>query len=224
VCESCARSPVRYMSALADGVAHISRPRRHSLSRRASGTVGSVDLPSVHCPDYLLVRGEGSEKQITARFSGNPLSFEIHQVHRCLANGLTESPLLPLAESLAIARTLDRVRAQLFTASNSSSSEAPPRSSRSTASPTRTPPSSRNDRDELRKLFEDHNLPSDYGSPSSAENDRAHQALEDTDQRITRLQDIRDQTGLLQFRERGASTRRSPTPTNSAGSNSSGPT
>lgn len=61
-----------------------------------------------------------------------------------------------------------------------------------------------NDRDELRKLFEDHNLPSDMRLTELGwERDRAHQALEDTDQRITRLQDIRDQTGLLQFRERG---------------------
>jgi hypothetical protein len=34
-------------------------------------------------------------------------------VNRCLREGLTESPTMPHAESLAVLTTLDRVRAQI---------------------------------------------------------------------------------------------------------------
>jgi hypothetical protein len=37
----------------------------------------------------------------------------VQHVHRCLAEGRLESPTMPLAESVAIARTLDAVRAQI---------------------------------------------------------------------------------------------------------------
>lgn len=40
------------------------------------------------------------------------LRYEAAEVARCLAAGLTESPLLPLDTTLAIMRTLDRVRVQ----------------------------------------------------------------------------------------------------------------
>ncbi|MFE4713145.1 Gfo/Idh/MocA family protein [Paenibacillus sp. NPDC056722] len=39
-------------------------------------------------------------------------AFEAEEVGRCLAEGLTESPILPLEESLAIIKLLDDIRAQ----------------------------------------------------------------------------------------------------------------
>ena len=37
----------------------------------------------------------------------------MHEVHRCLAEGLTESPTIPLDETLEIAGTMDAVRAAI---------------------------------------------------------------------------------------------------------------
>ena len=34
-------------------------------------------------------------------------------MHRCLAEGLTESPTMPLAESVALAEAMDEIRRQV---------------------------------------------------------------------------------------------------------------
>jgi predicted dehydrogenase len=85
-----------------------------SCTARISGTAGWIDLPAfMHCPNSLTVTtGAGSER-IDASYEGNGLRFEIEEVHRCLSEGLTESPLMPLDETLEIATTLDAIRAQL---------------------------------------------------------------------------------------------------------------
>jgi len=68
----------------------------------------------------------------------------------------------------------------------------------------RDTPELKNDRHELRKPFEGSELPSAaHVEQLGWERDRANEALERTDRRIERLQALRDQTGLLAFRERG---------------------
>ena len=52
-------------------------------------------------------------QQIDAEFDGEGLRFQVHEVHRCLAAGLTESAVMPLDETLQIASTLDAIRAPL---------------------------------------------------------------------------------------------------------------
>ena len=44
-------------------------------------------------------------------FAGNGYQFELAEVVRCIRAGLMESPLMPLADSHAVARTMDRLRA-----------------------------------------------------------------------------------------------------------------
>jgi hypothetical protein len=81
-----------------------------SNTARISGTDGSIVLPAfMHCPTTL---GVGDET-IDVGFEGDGLRFEIEHVHRCLAAGLTESPTMPLDESLALLGVLDDMRAQL---------------------------------------------------------------------------------------------------------------
>jgi len=59
------------------------------------------------------VRSAAGAEQIGAAYEGNGLRFEIDEVHRCLAEGRTESSVVPLRESIALARTLDAVRAEI---------------------------------------------------------------------------------------------------------------
>ena len=59
-----------------------------------------------------MTSGGGSER-IEASYEGNGLRFEIEEVHRCLSEGLVESPIMPLDETLELAATLDDIRAQL---------------------------------------------------------------------------------------------------------------
>ena len=78
-----------------------------------AGTDGRIELPSVMCPQHLtLHRGESTEV-IDLSYRGKGYHFEAAEVNRCLREGLTESPTMPHAESLAVLTTLDRVRAQI---------------------------------------------------------------------------------------------------------------
>jgi hypothetical protein len=52
-------------------------------------------------------------EHIDASYEGNGLRFEIEEVQRCLADGRTESPVITLDESIALATTLDTIRAEL---------------------------------------------------------------------------------------------------------------
>ena len=45
-------------------------------------------------------------------FESSGFNYEAAHVADCLRQGLTESPVLPLDESLSIMRTLDTLRAQ----------------------------------------------------------------------------------------------------------------
>jgi predicted dehydrogenase len=89
---------------------------RTSLSCRAriSGTEGAIELPAYHhSPWSLTVVTPGGREKVDTVFEGDGLRFEIDEVHRCLADGLTESPTMPLDESVAMMQTLDAIRAQL---------------------------------------------------------------------------------------------------------------
>ncbi len=85
-----------------------------SCTARVSGTVGWIDLPALmHCPNSLIVTTSAGVEQIDGSYQGNGLRFEIEEVNRCLSEGLTESPAIGLEETLALATTLDAIRAQL---------------------------------------------------------------------------------------------------------------
>jgi len=53
----------------------------------------------------------GGRERIDASFEGEGLRFQAVEVHRCLRAGLTESPVMPLDETSAIAATLDAILA-----------------------------------------------------------------------------------------------------------------
>jgi len=85
-----------------------------SCTARISGTDGWIDLPAfMHCPSSLTVTTGGRSERIEASYEGNGLRFEIEEVHRCLSEGLLESPIMLLDETLDMAATLDAIRAQL---------------------------------------------------------------------------------------------------------------
>jgi len=85
-----------------------------SCTARVSGTEGWIELPVLmHCPSFLTVTTSAGPERIEGSYEGNGLRFEIEEVHRCLAEGTTESPVMPLDETLALAATLDAIRAQV---------------------------------------------------------------------------------------------------------------
>jgi predicted dehydrogenase len=85
-----------------------------TCTARIAGTDGVIDLPAMmHCPNSLTVSSLAGVEQIDASYEGNGLRFEIDEVHRCLSESRTESPVVPLDESIALATTLDDIRAQI---------------------------------------------------------------------------------------------------------------
>jgi predicted dehydrogenase len=86
-----------------------------ACTARISGSDGWIDLPAfMHCPTSFTVHAGIAEPEVVdASFEGNGYEFEIAEVHRCLAAGLTESPTMPRAESVALAEAMDGIRAQI---------------------------------------------------------------------------------------------------------------
>jgi predicted dehydrogenase len=85
-----------------------------TCTARIAGTDGAIDLPAMmHCPNSLTVSSSAGVERIDASYEGNGLRFEIDEVHRCLTEGRTESGAVALDESIALATTLDSIRAEL---------------------------------------------------------------------------------------------------------------
>jgi len=79
-----------------------------------SGTEGRIELArGFFRPDTLLLYRGDEVESMHVPYEGLGYVHEIVEVQRCLGLGLTESPLVPLADTLAVMRTLDAVRAQI---------------------------------------------------------------------------------------------------------------
>lgn len=59
-----------------------------------------------------LIRSGHADEVIDAPYSGNGYQYEAIEAMRCLRAGLTESPVMPLDETLGIMRTMDAIRRQ----------------------------------------------------------------------------------------------------------------
>lgn len=79
------------------------------------GTRGSIELgPQFHHPTRLVVRREGEPGQeVDAPALGRGYSHEIIHVGECLAEGLTESPLVPLSDTLGVQWVMQEALGQL---------------------------------------------------------------------------------------------------------------
>jgi predicted dehydrogenase len=85
-----------------------------ACTARIAGTDGWIEVPAfMHCPGSLTVVQGRERREIDAGWEGEGLRFQVQEVHRCLAAGLTESPVMTLDETLSIARTLDAARARI---------------------------------------------------------------------------------------------------------------
>ncbi|KAB2362769.1 Gfo/Idh/MocA family protein [Actinomadura montaniterrae] len=78
------------------------------------GTRGRVDVasPFYRPASMTVVRTGGDPEVLTADIDGHGYTYQAQEVARCLRAGLTESPLMPLDETVAILRTIDEITAQ----------------------------------------------------------------------------------------------------------------
>jgi len=61
---------------------------------------------------FELTREDGSAASWARPYAGNGYQFEAAHVMRCLREGRTESPVMPLDESLTLLQTMDALRAE----------------------------------------------------------------------------------------------------------------
>ena len=76
------------------------------------GTGGYIRIdPPFAVPTRATLQVEGKEAVVVqVPLDGRGLVYEAREVMRCLREGLTESPKMPLDESLEIMRTMDQIR------------------------------------------------------------------------------------------------------------------
>jgi predicted dehydrogenase len=78
------------------------------------GTGGWIRLdPRIHRPRTLTVSTPDGVETIRGTQDGNGYGHQVAEVERCLGVGLTESPTLPLDDTVAILELIDEARAQL---------------------------------------------------------------------------------------------------------------
>lgn len=81
-----------------------------------AGSLGRIRLqpPFHHCPEILIeTEGTPTVKRYDTSYPGDGLECEIAEVHRCLNESLIESPLMPHADSIAIAAWKTQILTQL---------------------------------------------------------------------------------------------------------------
>lgn len=76
-----------------------------------TGTKGIIRMPHFPGADRLMVTRTGRAPE-TIECEPPGFEYEIRETHRCLREGLTESPLAPLDETLEIMRTMAALRTQ----------------------------------------------------------------------------------------------------------------
>jgi len=78
-----------------------------------TGTGGIITAgPPFYRPERLTLQRAGQEPETRAvTLPGHGFTYEAEETARCLRAGLTESPVLPLDDTLAVMRTLDAARA-----------------------------------------------------------------------------------------------------------------
>jgi dihydrodiol dehydrogenase / D-xylose 1-dehydrogenase (NADP) len=83
-----------------------------SSEARIMGTEGRIDLSPFWCAQSLRVATNSGVEELSFPFMVNGFEYEIMEVIECVRNGLTESPTMPLDESIAIMEVLDGIRRQ----------------------------------------------------------------------------------------------------------------
>lgn len=79
------------------------------------GSRGSVEVePPAHGPSRIVVRRNGSSPETVERTpTGRGYVHQAEEVQRCLAAGLTESPVMPLSDTLDVMWVLEESLSQL---------------------------------------------------------------------------------------------------------------
>jgi len=77
------------------------------------GTKGTITVPPPFWqPDAIRLSGKPGDKTFKFKRLGNGHGYQARDVMKCLREGRLESDIMPLDKTLAIVRTMDRIRSQ----------------------------------------------------------------------------------------------------------------
>jgi predicted dehydrogenase len=74
------------------------------------GEEGSIKLTPYWCGDTIALNNKDGFKEIKLPFGGGGFQYEAQEVMNCLDKNLLESPVMPLDETLAVMKSLDKIR------------------------------------------------------------------------------------------------------------------
>lgn len=97
------------------GVAMLSSAIRVNMPVEAVlfGESGSLHVPEFYHPDRLLLTREGRTTIVFEQpYAPEGFAFELRHLCECVREGLSESPRISHADSMAVMRVMDSVRAQ----------------------------------------------------------------------------------------------------------------
>ena len=95
------------------GTGSLSCASRTTLPNRGvlAGTKGRLEIPNFWMATDVVLHRDGHEPEAFSRpFRANGYEYEAEEVARCVAAGELESPDMPWAESLRLARIMDQIR------------------------------------------------------------------------------------------------------------------
>lgn len=78
-----------------------------------SGSAGRIVVPLFHAATTASLHTAASVTERSAPLAAHGFEYQIREVERCLAQGLTESPAMTWAQSLEMAQAMDTIRAQI---------------------------------------------------------------------------------------------------------------
>ena len=85
-----------------------------TFTGRVCGTEGTIEVPVIfHCPNSLVLSRGRDRTDIPCPIDGQGLKYQAVEVHRCIREGLLESPVMPHRDTLAMARTMDAIRSAI---------------------------------------------------------------------------------------------------------------
>lgn len=95
---------------------HTTMRAKSATNASITGTLGSIEIAATFYAQTTFNRFD-ADYQLVEQFSvkapGRGMQLQGLELERCVALGLSDSPLLPLSESIAIAETMDAIRAQI---------------------------------------------------------------------------------------------------------------
>ena len=98
----------------AHGVVNTTLASGTATTAVINGTRGRIEIdgPFYSPASYTVIDRDGRHERRTEPFEGHGLRMQAAEVARCLRAGLTESPVMPLDETITIMQTMDEARRQ----------------------------------------------------------------------------------------------------------------